>query len=227
MAEKCLLCEDYVVTDKCGVGEKGIDGLIKASIARKDGKHELFRGQKKIVLHASKKKYTRPQSITRDLKIAVLDEQPLTSSSTPVCVHPNLNLILKQLEGYFGTDLVIFNLGQITRKTPQLAPPSPNFLTTPVGGRLACDLTCNKFNTRQIFNGIEFRAWNPAAQGREFTTRPPRPDLMPGNHSKFRCSIRIFDNGSDGQPLFPELVDVICGWIADRKAKSLVCRMTA
>ncbi|GBM00842.1 hypothetical protein AVEN_257357-1 [Araneus ventricosus] len=67
MAEKCLLCEDYVVTDKCGVGEKGIDGLIKASIARKDGKHELFRGQKKVVLHAScRKKYTRPQSIARD-----------------------------------------------------------------------------------------------------------------------------------------------------------------
>ncbi|GBO37499.1 hypothetical protein AVEN_120364-1 [Araneus ventricosus] len=77
MAEKCSLCEDYVVTDKCGVGEKGIDGLIKASIARKDGKHELFRGQKKIVLHAScRKKHTRPQSITRDLKIAVLDGQP-------------------------------------------------------------------------------------------------------------------------------------------------------
>ncbi|GBO23683.1 hypothetical protein AVEN_160951-1, partial [Araneus ventricosus] len=58
MAEKCSLCEDYVVTDKCGEGEKGIDGLIKASIARKDGKHELFRGQKNIVLHAScRKKY--------------------------------------------------------------------------------------------------------------------------------------------------------------------------
>ncbi|GBO39934.1 hypothetical protein AVEN_120113-1, partial [Araneus ventricosus] len=84
VAEKCSLCEDYVVTDKCGVGEKGIDGLIKVSIARKDGKHELFRGQKKIVLHAScRKKYTRSQSITRDLKIAVLDGQPLTSSSTP------------------------------------------------------------------------------------------------------------------------------------------------
>ncbi|GBM58927.1 hypothetical protein AVEN_205001-1 [Araneus ventricosus] len=96
MAKKCSLCEDYVVTDKCGVGEKEIDGLIKASIARKDGKHELFRGQKKIVLHAScRKKYTRPQSITRILKIAVLDGQPLTPSSTPVCVHPNLNLILK------------------------------------------------------------------------------------------------------------------------------------
>ncbi|GBL99376.1 hypothetical protein AVEN_142086-1, partial [Araneus ventricosus] len=56
MAEKCLLCEDYVVTYKCGVGEKGIDG-----------KHELFRGQKKVDIHAScRKKYTRPQSITRD-----------------------------------------------------------------------------------------------------------------------------------------------------------------
>ncbi|GBM53570.1 hypothetical protein AVEN_186255-1 [Araneus ventricosus] len=80
MAEKCLLCEDYIVTGKCGVGEKGIDGLIKASIARKDGKHELSRGQKKIVLRAIS---FLPQSITRDLKIAVLDEQPLTSSSAP------------------------------------------------------------------------------------------------------------------------------------------------
>ncbi|GBM20180.1 hypothetical protein AVEN_5698-1 [Araneus ventricosus] len=96
MAEKCLSCEDYAVTDKCDVGEKGIDGLIKARDARKDGKHELFGGQKKIVLHAScRKKYARPQSITRDLKVAVVDEQPLTSSSTPVCVHPKLNLILK------------------------------------------------------------------------------------------------------------------------------------
>lgn len=84
MAEKCLLCENYVVTDKCDVGEKGIEGLIKASIARKDGKLELFRGQKNIVIHAScRKKYTRPQSITRDLKIAVLYQQPSISSSTP------------------------------------------------------------------------------------------------------------------------------------------------
>ncbi|GBM60042.1 hypothetical protein AVEN_147604-1 [Araneus ventricosus] len=84
MVENRLLCEDYVVSDKCGVGEKVTAGLIKASIARKDGKHELFRGQKKIVLHVScKKKYTRPQSITRDLKIAISDEQPLTPSSTP------------------------------------------------------------------------------------------------------------------------------------------------
>ncbi|GBL97823.1 hypothetical protein AVEN_231975-1 [Araneus ventricosus] len=98
MAEKRSLCEDYVVSDKCGVGEKGIDGLIKASIARKDGKHELFRGQKKIVLHAScRKKYTRPQSITRILKIAVLDGQPLTSSSTPCLRSSQLEFDFKKI----------------------------------------------------------------------------------------------------------------------------------
>ncbi|GBL72381.1 hypothetical protein AVEN_115312-1 [Araneus ventricosus] len=78
MAEKCLLCEDYVVTDKCGVGEKGIAGLVKTSIARKDGKHELFRGQKKVVLHAScRKKNTRPQSITRDCHSICTNGAPL------------------------------------------------------------------------------------------------------------------------------------------------------
>ncbi|GBO15086.1 hypothetical protein AVEN_237407-1 [Araneus ventricosus] len=39
--------------------------------------------------------------------------------------------------GDFGTDLVILNCGQMTRTTPDLAPPSPNFRTTPAGGRLA------------------------------------------------------------------------------------------
>ncbi|GBM85530.1 hypothetical protein AVEN_53130-1 [Araneus ventricosus] len=37
---------------------------------------------------------------------------------------------------YFGTDQVILNRGQMTRTTPQLAPPSPGSRTTPAGGRL-------------------------------------------------------------------------------------------
>ncbi|GBM23278.1 hypothetical protein AVEN_214546-1 [Araneus ventricosus] len=39
--------------------------------------------------------------------------------------------VLKQHEGYFGTDLVILNIGQMTRMTPKLARSSPNFRTKP------------------------------------------------------------------------------------------------
>ncbi|GBM36875.1 hypothetical protein AVEN_82859-1 [Araneus ventricosus] len=76
-----------------------------------------------------------------------------------------LTSLLKQHEGYFGTDLVILNLGQMTRTTPELAPPSLNFHATPTGGRLTTmfDLTCNRPHTRRIFGGIGSRAWNPPA----------------------------------------------------------------
>ncbi|GBM80206.1 hypothetical protein AVEN_203719-1 [Araneus ventricosus] len=76
MAEKCSLCEDYVVTEGRGVGEKGIDGL-DTSIARKDGSTNYSEERKDCSSCFCRKKYTeRPQSITRDLKIAVLDGQP-------------------------------------------------------------------------------------------------------------------------------------------------------
>ncbi|GBM11222.1 hypothetical protein AVEN_267799-1 [Araneus ventricosus] len=53
----------------------------------------------------------------------------------------------------------------MTRTTPELAPPSPNFHSTPTGGRLTTtyDLTCNRPHTRRIFSGIGFRTWNPPA----------------------------------------------------------------
>ncbi|GBM41687.1 hypothetical protein AVEN_46955-1 [Araneus ventricosus] len=51
------------------------------------------------------------------------------------------------------------------RTTPEQAPPSPNFRTTPTGGRFATmyDLACNRPHTRRIFSGIGFRTWNPPA----------------------------------------------------------------
>ncbi|GBN33176.1 hypothetical protein AVEN_82077-1 [Araneus ventricosus] len=54
---------------------------------------------------------------------------------------------------------------QMTRMTPELAPPFPNFRTAPAGSRLATtyDLTCSRSNTLRIFTGIRFRAWNSAA----------------------------------------------------------------
>ncbi|GFW06441.1 hypothetical protein TNCV_2187751 [Trichonephila clavipes] len=46
--------------------------------------------------------------------------------------------------GLLATDLIILNHGQVTRMTPELAPSSPNFHTTPMGGRLRLDI----FNTQ-------------------------------------------------------------------------------
>ncbi|GBM15556.1 hypothetical protein AVEN_8933-1 [Araneus ventricosus] len=53
----------------------------------------------------------------------------------------------------------------MTRTTPELAPPSPNFHATPTGGRLTTtyDLACNRPHTRRIFNGIGSRTWSPPA----------------------------------------------------------------
>ncbi|GFW73004.1 hypothetical protein TNCV_831251 [Trichonephila clavipes] len=39
--------------------------------------------------------------------------------------------------GFWATDLAILNLGQVTRTTPELAAPSPNYRTNPTGGRLS------------------------------------------------------------------------------------------
>ncbi|GFV12117.1 hypothetical protein TNCV_1796041 [Trichonephila clavipes] len=43
----------------------------------------------------------------------------------------------KAARGLLATDLVILNHGQVTRTTPETAHPSPNFHTTPTGGRLS------------------------------------------------------------------------------------------
>ncbi|GFX17436.1 hypothetical protein TNCV_1494501 [Trichonephila clavipes] len=43
--------------------------------------------------------------------------------------------------GLLVTDHVILNHGQVTWTTPELTPPSPNYHTTPTGGR---------FSSRQI-----------------------------------------------------------------------------
>ncbi|GBN74430.1 hypothetical protein AVEN_15230-1 [Araneus ventricosus] len=66
----------------------------------------------------------------------------------------------------------------MTRTTPELAAPSPNFLTGLVARRLAPDVRfgVQQAHARWIFSGIGFRNWNPQApRGRDLTTRPPRP----------------------------------------------------
>ncbi|GFV91011.1 hypothetical protein TNCV_1248951 [Trichonephila clavipes] len=56
-----------------------------------------------------------------------------------------IDLILTSLcsatRGLLATDHVILNHGQVTWTTPELAPPSPNYHTTPTGGH---------FSSRQI-----------------------------------------------------------------------------
>ncbi|GBM68952.1 hypothetical protein AVEN_24358-1 [Araneus ventricosus] len=54
----------------------------------------------------------------------------------------------------------------MTRTTPEMAPPSPNFRSTPTGGRLATtyDLACNRPDTRRIFSGIGFQTCDPPVE---------------------------------------------------------------
>ncbi|GBN57661.1 hypothetical protein AVEN_23965-1 [Araneus ventricosus] len=82
----------------------------------------------------------------------------------------------------------------MTRTTPELAPPSPNFRATPTGGRLATtyDLVCNRpYATGNrpyppcmpvgIHGGSSVESgFEPAtlrSRGRDLTTRPPRPQF--------------------------------------------------
>ncbi|GBL87741.1 hypothetical protein AVEN_81351-1 [Araneus ventricosus] len=79
---------------------------------------------------------------------------------------------------YFGTDLVILSLGQMTRMTPEMAPSSPNFRTTSAEGQLppTYDFRCNMLNTRRIVSGIRFRTWNSPA---------PKAETLPLGHHGF------------------------------------------
>lgn len=69
MAEKCLICDGSVDSDRCVIRGKGLQGLYNASISRKDGKQNRFSGKKSAIVHASCRKiYTRAESIAADLK---------------------------------------------------------------------------------------------------------------------------------------------------------------
>ncbi|GFX97087.1 hypothetical protein TNCV_1998191 [Trichonephila clavipes] len=55
--------------------------------------------------------------------------------------HVTACIQVRATRGLLATDHVILNHGQVTWTTPELAPPSPNYHTTPTGGR---------FSSRQI-----------------------------------------------------------------------------
>lgn len=69
MDMKCLICDDVVVDDYSQVGEKGILGLVRASILRSDGKRVVFNDKKSGFIQKScRKVYTRPDSIKSALR---------------------------------------------------------------------------------------------------------------------------------------------------------------
>ncbi|GFU64895.1 hypothetical protein TNCV_785461 [Trichonephila clavipes] len=55
--------------------------------------------------------------------------------------HSSTSIPRQSTGGLLATDHVILNHSQVTWTTPELAPPSPNYHTTPTGGR---------FSSRQI-----------------------------------------------------------------------------
>ncbi|GBL80391.1 hypothetical protein AVEN_92295-1 [Araneus ventricosus] len=89
----------------------------------------------------------------------------IIGSKASVSARNYINVLLKQHEGYFGTDLIILNRGQITRATPEPAPHLQNY--APHQREDVCpstyDLACKSPNTRRTFSGIGFRTWNPSS----------------------------------------------------------------
>ncbi|GBM23965.1 hypothetical protein AVEN_198198-1 [Araneus ventricosus] len=96
-----------------------------------------------------------------------------------------LRLVLKQHEGYFGADLAIFNRGQMTRATPELAPlfKLPHHTSGRTFGPYG-------FSVHQTcLHGSSSVESNLEPSGRDFITRPPRPfkmsaDLMSNNETQ-------------------------------------------
>lgn len=87
MAEKCLICASEVESDLCNVGKKGIIGLVKASVLRKDGKEAGFRNKTNGVVHNScRREYVRSDSIKRFLR-DTLSDQPSTSRDVSSLRH--------------------------------------------------------------------------------------------------------------------------------------------
>ncbi|GBM49741.1 hypothetical protein AVEN_36359-1 [Araneus ventricosus] len=69
----------------------------------------------------------------------------------------------------------------MTRTTPELAPPSPNFHATPTGGRLATtyDLACNRPHTRADLQ------WNRVSN---LEPSGPKAETLPLGHRGPRSS---------------------------------------
>ena len=106
MAEKCLICESEVESDLCNVGKKGIIGLVKASVLRKDGKEKGFRGKTNGVVHNScRREYVRSDSIKRFLRDTPSDE-PSTSRDASSLRSGQMKFDFKT-KCFFCTDITV------------------------------------------------------------------------------------------------------------------------
>ncbi|GFW81364.1 hypothetical protein TNCV_377121 [Trichonephila clavipes] len=90
---------------------------------------------------------------------------------------PKINLGVQAVRGRLVTDQ-----GQVTRTTPELAPTSPNFHTTPRGRCLSVDIINAHLLQR-------YMAQNHDSQSVTLTTRLPRPpELVEGNTTAVKIS---------------------------------------
>ncbi|GBM60513.1 hypothetical protein AVEN_259999-1 [Araneus ventricosus] len=86
-------------------------------------------------------------------------------------------IILKQHNGYFVMDLASLSPSQMARAIPRQAPPSRGFRATLGAG----DLTCIRVGMPQAHKhsgSLTESRFGPGTlwpQGRDFTSRPPRP----------------------------------------------------
>ncbi|GFU93571.1 hypothetical protein TNCV_948131 [Trichonephila clavipes] len=75
--------------------------------------------------------------------------------------EPNTTEDPPSARGLLVTDHVILNHGQVTWMTPELAPSSPYYHTTPTGGRFSSrQFNVHRCPTRRIFSGtVRIAEW--------------------------------------------------------------------
>ncbi|GBM04060.1 hypothetical protein AVEN_247933-1 [Araneus ventricosus] len=95
--------------------------------------------------------------------------------------------VLKQHDGYFETDLVILNCGQMMSTAPELVTSSPNFRTIAAGDiwplRMSWHAAGPIHGRSLVESGFEPGALQP--RSRDLTTRPPRPSNVLKKHKNF------------------------------------------
>ncbi|GFU45772.1 uncharacterized protein TNCV_1295091 [Trichonephila clavipes] len=90
-------------------------------------------------------------------------------------------------------DFVILNLGQVTRMTPELAPPL--LTTTPhqwEGVRALDRFNMHRFPTRWVFRGTGLELMTRQPRSDALTTRLPRPHEVGHGSLKREASTKIF-----------------------------------
>ncbi|GFV98681.1 ion_trans domain-containing protein [Trichonephila clavipes] len=80
--------------------------------------------------------------LMNECSVSIGEKQSYLSTQYIKAMHKKLKKLytlhlLIATRGLFATDHVILNHGQVTWTTPELAPPSPNYHTTPTGGRFS------------------------------------------------------------------------------------------